>query len=492
MQGIPHEMRVYEALVYELGSLSKKAAEIMGDTEAMTCPSDPVHPINVGFNIVSLKISSLLSKIGCILNKQVIKQRTISVINALKESKVDYTLLLYLQLPESLRSKSELICGLESTCVQMNADFKCEYFYTCVWNFFESEGVLPITPEKFVVANRKQDALNEYDKVKKTWGKHSPLFLQTYDAKDGELNSHLYQISRTSQDGILRLLDILKAGEFAANGRMYKACGAFEHVISLSTLTCQIYDCEIMSSSFDGKKAIEEITEMVQQFPPCLSSIMISKNLVDMEDFIKFTVKNRTRRIDADNVKISFHFTPNICAPKSIHNAATEICLRECKGRIDAGKAAIKNTGVMPDHLVFNDISDSLLSLDYSAIKSNGFTTPFSRKKKSDEFSRLVYIEEVCGGMSINREMYVKTPQDLTSENMSDKERALLIYAQLYTTPKREMICYSASAMKSLASGTTQVKPNMQLKTLIEGSIIDTFNSYVHTTTFVKYSKSDL
>ena len=277
-----------ETIVHNLNQAAKITEEIDKDS----WPSDSVHPVNEAVNTVSCSVK----RIESLLDKQTVKQNTINVIYSLKESKVDYTLLLYLQLPESLRKKSELISCLESTCIQMKADFKCGYFYTCIWNYFDWEGVSSITPDKFIVANRKDDILKEYEKIKKSWGKHSPLFLQTYDTKDGKFTNHLYHISRTTQDGILRLLDILKAGEFVVNGKVYTACGAFEHVVSPSTLTCQIYDCEIMSSVFNEMKTTEEIQEMVKMFPQCIASIMIAEDLIDIEDFVKFTVKNRTRR----------------------------------------------------------------------------------------------------------------------------------------------------------------------------------------------------
>lgn len=416
-------------------------------------PSDSIDDLDESLSTVSYSIQ----KIEALLDKLTIRQRTIKVIHHLKESKVDYTLLLYLQLPESLRTKSEVLSYLESTCMQMKADFKQRDFYKCTWDYFNDEGVLPITPDKFITANRKDDILKEYEKIKKSWGTHNPLFIQTYDTKNGKFTNHLYHISRTTQDGILRLQDILKAGEFAINGRVYTACGAFEHVIGPSTLICQIYDCEIMSSAFNERKTTEEIKEMVQQFPRCISSIMIEENLIDIEDFVKFTVKNRTRRINDNDVKISFHFIPNICAPKSIHNAATAVCLKGCKSRIDEGSAAIKNTGLLPESLLSNNISDSLLAFDYSAIKSNGFTTSHSRKNRGDPFPRLIYTEELCGGVSIEREDYHNELQDLESTNMSDKERRMLMYVQLYTVPKHEMLCYTTSAMGTLSSMTVQV-----------------------------------
>lgn len=397
-------------------------------------------------------------RIDLLLEKLLLKKIVISIIGSLKESKVDYTLLLYLQLPKSLRGKSELISSLETIC--SNEDFKWIYFYqsvweyshfySFVWEYFENEGVRPITPDKFITANRKEEILKEYERVKKSWGKHSPLFLQMYDTKDGKFINHVYFICRTVQDGILRLLDILKAGEFVLNGRVYTACGAFEHVIGPSTLTCQLYDCEVMSSAFT--EPMEEVKEMVRGFPKFLANVLIQEDLISIETFVTFSVKDRTRQIGDGKVKISFHFTPFICAPKSVHSKVMKVCLKDYKGEIDEAAACIKSTGMMPGGL----LPKPFRTLDYQAV-NNGITTAFSRKTRADIFPRHVYTEELCGGCFAGREECAIDPQDLHGDNLTDKERLMLIFRQLYTAPKREMICYTEDTVKTLLEETDKV-----------------------------------
>ena len=298
-------------------------------------------------DVILNTILNTLQKIEMFLRLQVAKrlswENALKVVASLKESKVDYMLLLYLQLSDSIRSKSELISSLESLCNQMKVDFMSRHFYDCVWSIFESEGVSPVTPDKFISAKMKDDILQDYEKKRKSWGKHSPLFLQMYDTKDGAFTNHVYFIFRTVQDGILRLLDSLKTGEVVFNRRVHTACGAFEHVIGPSTLTCQLYDCEIMSSAF--KEPVDEVKAMVRGFPSFLSTVMVKEDLISIEDFVTFTVKDRTRQVGKEGkVKISFHFTPFICAPKAMHNKAVKICLGEYKNDIDQAAACIKST----------------------------------------------------------------------------------------------------------------------------------------------------
>ena len=410
---------------------------------------------------------STTRRIDNLIGKLCLRRGVISLIGLLKESKVDYTLLLYLQLPESLRKRSELISSLETICTK--ADFKydfsqsiweCSAFYSFVWEYFENEGIRQITPDKFITANRKEEILKEYERVKKSWGKHSPLFLQFYDTKEGKFTNHVYFVCRTVQDGILRLLDILKAGEFVLNGRVYTSCGAFEHVIGPSTLTCQLYDCEVMSSAF--KEPIEEVKEMVRGFPKFLTDVMIQEELIGIEDFLFFSVKDRTRQV-GDKVKISFHFTPFICAPKSVHSKVMKVCLKDYKGEIDEAAACIKSTGLMPGGL---QLGGSLMgqpshpkpyrTLDYQAV-NNGITTAFSRKTRADIFPRHVYTEELCGGCAIGKEECAIDPQDLHGANLTDKERLMLIFKQLYTAPKKEMICYTEDTVRTMLEETGKV-----------------------------------
>jgi hypothetical protein len=242
----------------------------------------------------------------------------------------------------------------------------------------------------------------------------------------------------------------LKAGTFVVKGKVYDVCGAFEHVISSTTLTCQIYDCEIMSKAFGDMKSVEEIKEMILCFPQCISSIMIGKDLIDIESIITYVVKDRTRHVAEDNVKVSNHFIGNICAPKHIHRHATDICLSDWKDKIDDVGVFIKSAGLIPESYIENTIYDSILTLDYSAIKSNGFTTAFSRKSQHDPFPLMLFADEICAGDVYARHECLKDPQDLHNPNLSDAQRRMLIHVQLYTTPKKEMLSYKEDAIEAM------------------------------------------
>ena len=424
-----------------------QAVEILASAKNDTWPSDERHPVTEAIIQTSFTIFEIKKLVG----RLVVKQEAKKVISFLKEQKVDYTLVFFLQLPEKLKKTSEMISYLSHICLDMKIEIKNSYFFEAIWKIFENEGILPVTPDKFIVAPKKNIAIEEYEKVKKSWGCHNPYFFQTYTTKEGKFTEHLYHITRTAQDGLIRLLDILKAGGFMYNGKIYNACGAFEHVLSPKTLTCQLFDCEIKSSAFGDTKTVEEIKEMVELFPRAMSYLMINYNLISIEDFITFIVKDRTRQTGKSH-KISNHFIAYICATKEMHRQAMEICLNdEWKDNIDTASQAIKETGLLPERCYADKgIFASLLTLDYSAIKSNGITTAFSRKEHDHPFPNYTHTDEVIGAEFTERYECLKRPQDLQGSNIDNAQRLMLLYIQSYTLPHHNMTYYTDEAMETL------------------------------------------
>lgn len=431
----------------------KLSITMLKEIEEQEWPSEPEHPICMATD----EISTSIATIKAIIARKTSKIHTEKVIDFLKDSKVDYTLLFYLQLPDALKKKSEVLSYLGTICKQMKADFSMGLFYDSVWEYLEDHGFNPITPEKYIVSNKKEEIITEYTKVEKAWRIHTPFFFQTYCMKDGRFSDNVFHITRTTTDGIIRLLEILKIGQFAFNGRVYTACGAFEHVLSSSTLTCQIFDCEIMSDVFKPPKSVDEIREMMLSFPMSITDTMLACDLIEMDDIIAFAVKDRTRQIkgretDAPKYKVSFHFISNICAPRYMHKRAMEQCLTTCKGRIEEAANCIKGTGELPERLLTGGALDALLTWDFSAGKGNGFTTAFSRKKPTDPFSKMIHADEVVGGQIMDRIECIKDPQDLFGDNLCDHQRLKLLYTQLYTTPKKEMTSYTLEAMERITA----------------------------------------
>lgn len=432
-------------------NLLRQAVEILSHARKDTWPSDERHPITEAI----IQTSFTIFRIKDLVGKLAVKQDANKVIDFLKEQKVDYTLTFYLQLPEQLKKTSEMISYLTRICSDMKVNTKHPYFFESIWKRFETGGISPVTPGKFIVSTKKNTAIEDYEKVKKSWGCHNPYFFQTYSTKEDVFIEHLYHITRTAQDGLIRLLDILKAGGFMSNGKMYNACGAFEHVLSPSTLTCQLFDCEIKSSVFNNAKTVEEIKEMVQCFPKAIAHLMIKHDLISIEDFVTFVVKDRTRQV-GDAHKISNHFIAYICATKEMHRQAVEICLRdEWKANIDAAAHAIKGTGILPEsYYADRGIFSSMLTLDYSAIKSNGITTAFSRKDYDHPFPNYIHADEIVGAEFTERHESFKRPQDLHGSNIDDAQRLMLLYIQSYTLPHHHMTYYTDEAMETVLVDT--------------------------------------
>ena len=432
---IPHHLHQADTLLREISSW---------DAETHASLHQPIGEAVQDLLICITSIKNILAKLNA-------KRNATKAIEFLKELKVDYTLLLYMQLPDHIKRNYGLICYLESICRQLNVDLNVDYnathFYDSVWAHFETTGISPVDPGKYIIAIKKDTIIEEYAKIKKSWGMHSPFFFQTYTTKDGKFTENVYHITKTVQDGILRLFDILKAGQFVANGRAYKACGAFEHIVDpVNTLTCQLYDCEIMSTAFGGAKTTSEIRSVVEGFPRVLCSLLIAKDLIDISTIVTIVAKDRTREVEEGRVKVSYHFIPNLCAPKSMQRMVANLCFEDSTGRINEACASIKATGLLPECLH----DDPLVALDLSAIKSNGITTAFSRKKESDPFPRFAYAEEVCAGCTETIHECLKNPQDFCSGNLDDRQRHFLLYNQLYTAPKKEMLCYEEQGLETM------------------------------------------
>lgn len=446
-----------------ISNLLQQAVEMIASAQNYTWPSDERHPVTEAI----IQISFTILEVKKLIEKLVVKKEATRVISFLKEQKVDYTLILFLQLPDKLKKTSEMISYLTHICSDMKVEIKTTYFFEVVWKIFESEGVSPVTPDKFITAPKKNTAIEDYCKVKKSWGCHNPYFFQTYTTKDGNFTEHLYHITRTAQDGLIRLLDILKAGGFMTNGKIYNACGAFEHVLGPRTLTCQLFDCEIKSSAFGNAKTVDEIKEMVECFPRAISHLMIKHNLISIEDFITFVVKDRTRKT-GESYKISNHFISYICATKEMHRQAMEICLNdEWKENIDAAAHTIKETGLLPESFYADQgVFASLLTLDYSAIKSNGITTAFSRKEHNHPFPIYTHTDEVVGAEFTERYECLKRPQDLEGSNIDDAQRLMLLYIQSYTLPHHNMTYYTDEAMETLTADASEGTVNTGLKVI--------------------------
>jgi hypothetical protein len=390
--------------------------------------------------LISQSVCNIEYAMERLVEQRCVAEKTANLIKYLEQAEVDYTLLMYIQV-HAARSKG-FVSYLIGVCEQLGVDYKSRFFPEAVWAHFQRSGVQCITPKKFIL-NRKKDAiLEEYKGIKSRndWGQHNPFFFQTFvTTKEVKgFQKLVFFITRTWQDGVVRIHEILKQQSFVNGTTMYDAHGVFEHVVDDDTLSALILDSEIMSSVFKTK-SVAEIKEEVLQFPSIIGMEMIVKELINEEDMLHVTVKDKTRP-RGDSVKVSFHFVMAVCAGKTYHKQAIEILLRDRKESIDQGLVHMKAHGSLPADA---ELPTAWYAFDAKAAISNGFTTAFSLKARTDPHSRKYGDSVICAGMQISETLCPIIVQDLGAA-LSDKERLWLLQEQLYTTPKRFMLGYAA------------------------------------------------
>jgi len=365
----------------------------------------------------------------------VVLRKAEALIKFLKSVDVDYTLLLYLQTP----CAKGFISYLEGMCEQHDLHkHPRRLLLDVVWAHFVREGVQPITPSRFIVSRKKDDILREYEGIRsrKEWGQHNAFFFQTFITVKGEgFRKLVFFITRTWQDGVIRLHDILSHGCFVHGTSVFDAHGAFEHAIDDEALTTLILDSEIMASAFKGVSA-EDLKRELLQFPCVLSAELVERGLLQEEAVLSVVVKDKTRP-RGGSVKVSYHFVLCVCAEKGVHKQCIEMCYGAHKEAIVGGLEHLKAHGALPE----TRLHTSWYAFDAKAAISNGFTTAFSLKERSDPHSRKHAELLVCAGAVCKEELCPIAVQDLAGGTAA--ERLWLLQEQLYTTPKRIMLSYA-------------------------------------------------
>ena len=423
-------------LVHALLSARSSLAE-MGE-EAQKFDQD-IFVEHIG--IVTQTVCNIEYYIERLIASKIIREKTATLIKYLEAAEVDYTLLMYLQLHETSQKKG-FVSFLMGLCEQFSIPHQSRLFHDAVWAHFQTHGMKSITPSKFLMNRTKDAILEEYHLIRSRndWGQHNPFFFQTFitTKQSKSFQKLVFFVTRTWQDGVIRMLEILKQGSFVYGTTMYEAHGAFEHVIDDESMAGLILDSEILCSAFQGHKTAEEIKEEVMRFPSIIASEMVVKGLLNEEDMLRVTVKDKTRP-RGDDVKVSTHSILSICAPKGHHKQALGVCLNDYKEEISRCLNFMKTHKHLPEDCA---LPTAWYAFDSKAAISNGFTTAFSLKVKSDPHSRKHSDVVVCAGMQISEVLCPIQVQDF-SDSLTDAQRLWLLQEQLYTTPKRFMLEYA-------------------------------------------------
>ena len=416
------------------------AREILAGVEGEV---DPLC-MNMLFQTVS-NIEYTMRKIAeCIT----ITRITEEVITFLDNAEVDYTLLLFLQAQNIITKGSgfsSLISYLRGICEQLGAVwYNSRFFYDAVWAHLKREGIRPLTPSKFITNRRKEDILHEYQGIRASnaWGQHNAFLFQTFitTADKKGFQKLVFILTRTWRDGVIRMLEILKQGGFVFGTSMYDAHGVFEHAYDDEAVTLLNLDCEVLASAFRGHKTADVIAKEMLDFPSIIATEMVAKGLLLEDETLRVTVKDKTRPRGQGDTKVSFHFLLSICARKADHKLAIEECLSDYKESITKSLVYLKEHKHLPEE---RELQTAWYTFDAKAAISNGFTTPFSLKNRSDPHSRKHSDVEICAGLQISNSLCPVQVQDLHGTHLTDADRLWLLQEQLFTTPKRYMLCYA-------------------------------------------------
>jgi len=362
---------------------------------------------------------------------------TEDLFNHLKTEEVDPLLILYLQLPPIIiRDYPELtrllhIC--ESKGFKKPEELKILFNKTR--NFFQQNGINPISPGRFIMARTKTSALQEYNSIKSSWPLHVPFMFQTFDE---DMKDMIMFICANPQDTIIKMHDILKFQNVLFKHASYRVCGIIEHSIDNSSLTRQIFDCETTLDPSTNPHSREFITSLMEEIPRTLSLKFSESKIMPEESFVTFDTKNRSRDI-GDVFKASNHITTNIFAPRFLHDRAMTYLI----GPYSSFHQQTRDKTFLPS--LSKEKIDSLTSFEKSLFvidpaalpgKKNGITTSLSRKKNGDPYpvfeKREINIDGITETVIYHP---LPIPQDFSSNSLNTQERYALLCNLSLTIP---------------------------------------------------------
>lgn len=369
------------------------------------------------------------------------------LIASLRAKKIDYSITLFLQANE----RHEALAALAKLCRESGVEPRSEALLDAVDGELKTTGIRPITPSLFVTAMLKRDVIEKYRAKQAQWGIHVPFFFQTYSEQEGGGYANLvYYITRTWQDGLVRVLEILKSGHHVARQlQAVPAIGAFEHVLDQDTPFYPIFDCEIMRSFYKGRHTTDEIEESVRRFPQCLAQRLVETELVYPETLVYFNAKDKSRAASDGDFKVSKHFVASILATRREHHAANEAAMAPFHDFVHRHKKEPPaDTELAAAPFVF-------LAWDFTAGKSNGVAMAFSRKRATDPFPEYIYTETtVCGASVARTRPEPPAPHDLHGAHLTDQQRLRVLYETCYTTPRRRTAAYACISCISTCIST--------------------------------------
>ena len=317
-----------------------------------------------------------------------------------------------------------------------------------------------VDPGKYLCAFTKKEAVEKYASSKSKWGQHNPSFFQTYDMDVDEngkptlaTGSSVFVIFRNPSDAIRAVAGYLMDGKIGVPGNNNRI--AFRKVMGVNELflpdaLCNfILDCEMPTSFYGGRLSQFQVRRSMDRFISKLLSFWHAEGILP-EGSVDVAIKEKSRPLPGGDFKVSIHAVPSIIATRAAHNAAQKQFLeavdpetgRRHEELIGLAKdAARQNGGVLPEGHALCDLE----FWDFSAGKSNGIATQFSRKRPEDPYAAFEGMHIYMEGVKVDEERCeIDTPHDPSALS---KEQVMQILWQLCSsTPKYVTeLCYPAA-----------------------------------------------
>jgi hypothetical protein len=270
-------------------------------------------------------------------------------------------------------------------------------FEARVEHVLDRSGIVNLAPDLRVEAYRKQELMEKYHAVRKSWPPHKPYLLQ--------MRPGVYILFSNFQAGFHQMRKMAQTGKYRTEeGKVLPVELLYEGQVEGEP--CRIIlDCEAYLADYAGLLTEEELVQSVLQVPQVLTRELVRIGAIGRGETVCVVEKDKSRED-----KVSFHFTLNIVgiptidlkvmfervvlAPyKEVHSRC-----RDEKSRVPLAKHIAKSKG--KDGLY----AHALAHVDPSTVKGkHQFSTAFSRKKGEGP-PRMGWVQWITeGGTKVRR-----------------------------------------------------------------------------------------
>ena len=391
-----------------------------------------------------------------------------------REEMIDPSVGFLLQIPPVMQD-DVTYTQIKDFCEKHGIQARSDAFFTALETIISTNDIVEITPLKFVASSKKAETLGLYEKKKEAWEIHMPFFFQTRpDAA--------FYIFRTSSDALLAMMRMLSDSQavytnpLTGNIHVMTVREIFEHASNLCYALCDLDD---YPTRYQGRISEGGIQRLTGGFAKVCNTLLISTEAIYPENVIEIKEKIRSR-LDSKTgiVKFSKHFILTLFGPKASHRKAftsafqtpfnDDLSLGEwLKGTNQQAKDTGNYSSVPTELLTSDNSYASLLAYDFAAPPggSNGISTFYSKKRRSDPAPRYGITERICLGKTISFQLpRYPEPHEIHSPHLTFQAKVHMLWDMSYTIPKGRMTFYTNEMLHALKQPETtdpaaQVRP---------------------------------